>query len=123
MKQLKLDPEVRKLISCNLAITPQTRLLLNEDGIKDIVTEAEKIFDPSTVDVIAIDPLRNIFDADEHGSENDNNAMIFFLQERVEKLRSLINPDAGVILVHHTKKCQRSYWNKIHFKALVAQVV
>ncbi len=104
MKQLKLDPEVRKLVSCNLAITPQTRLLLNEDGIKDIVTEAEKIFDPSTVDVIAIDPLRNIFDADEHGSENDNNAMIFFLQERVEKLRSLINPDAGVILVHHTKK-------------------
>lgn len=117
MKQLKLDPEVRKLVSCNLAITPQTRLLLNEDGIKDIVTEAEKIFDPSTVDVIAIDPLRNIFDADEHGSENDNNAMIFFLQERVEKLRSLINPDAGVILVHHTKKMPKKLLEEDPFQS------
>ncbi|WP_375603638.1 hypothetical protein NOX90_03930 [Wolbachia endosymbiont of Anurida maritima] len=29
------------------------------------------------------------------------------LQERVEKLRTLVNPDAGVILVHHTKKIQK----------------
>ncbi|WP_353277822.1 hypothetical protein [Wolbachia endosymbiont (group A) of Agelastica alni] len=33
--------------------------------------------------------------------------MLFFLQERVEKLRTLVNPDAGVILVHHTKKIQK----------------
>ena len=33
--------------------------------------------------------------------------MLFFLQERVEKLRTLANPDAGVILVHHTKKIQK----------------
>lgn len=117
MKQLKLDPEVRELVSCNLAITPQTRLLLNEDGIKDIVTEAEKVFDPNTVDIIAIDPLRNIFDADEHGNENDNNAMIFFLQERVEKLRSLINPDAGVILVHHTKKMPKKLLEEDPFQS------
>ncbi|WP_341820842.1 AAA family ATPase [Wolbachia endosymbiont (group A) of Myopa testacea] len=117
MKQLKLDSEVIELVSHNLAITPQTRLLLNEDGIKEIITEAEKIFDPNTVDVIAIDPLRNIFDADEHGNENDNNAMIFFLQERIEKLRSLINPDAGVILVHHTKKMPKKLLEEDPFQS------
>lgn len=117
MKQLKLDPEILELVSCNLAITPQTKLILNEDGIKDIVTEAEKTFAPNTVDIIAIDPLRNIFDADEYGSENDNNAMLFFLQERIEKLRSLINPDAGIILIHHTKKMPKKLLEEDPFQS------
>lgn len=30
--------------------------------------------------------------------------MLFFLQERIERLRNLVNPDSGIILVHHTKK-------------------
>ncbi|APR98571.1 AAA family ATPase [Wolbachia endosymbiont of Folsomia candida] len=107
MQQLKLDKELLELAGDNLVITPQTKLLLNDDSMDEVVKEIKDSFDSNTVDVIAIDPLRNIFDAGENGSENDNNSMLFFLQERVEKLRTLVNPDAGVILVHHTKKIQK----------------
>ncbi|WMT84110.1 AAA family ATPase [Wolbachia endosymbiont of Listronotus oregonensis] len=117
LQQMKLSEELIKLAANNLVITPQTKLLLNENGIKDIVTEAERNFDLNTIDIIAVDPLRNVFDADEYGNENDNNAMIFFLQERVEKLRSLINPDAGVILVHHTKKMQKKLLEEDPFQS------
>jgi hypothetical protein len=37
------------------------------------------------VDILVIDPIRNVFDGGPEGnSENDNNAMLFFLRERVE---------------------------------------
>jgi 5S rRNA maturation endonuclease (ribonuclease M5) len=104
LQQLKINEELLEIALDNLVITPQTKLLLNDDSIDEVLDEIKKSFGSNTVDVIAIDPLRNIFDADEYGSENDNNAMLFFLQERIEKLRALANPDAGVILVHHTKK-------------------
>ncbi|WP_264707152.1 AAA family ATPase [Wolbachia endosymbiont (group A) of Acrocera orbiculus] len=107
VQQLKLSEELIELAADNLVITPQIKLLLNGDSIDEVVAEIERSFGSNTVDVIAIDPLRNIFDAGDNGSENDNNAMLFFLQERVEKLRTLVNPDAGVILVHHTKKIQK----------------
>ncbi|MDX5526374.1 MAG: AAA family ATPase [Wolbachia endosymbiont of Andrena nigroaenea] len=106
-QQLKLSDELIELAADNLVITPQVKMLLNDDSMDEVVAEIEKSFGSNTVDVIAIDPLRNIFDAGDNGSENDNNAMLFFLQERVEKLRTLVNPDAGVILVHHTKKIQK----------------
>lgn len=104
IQQLKLSEEIRELAGDNIMITPQIKLLLNDDGIEKVLNEIEDSFRLNAVDIIAIDPLRNIFDAGENGSENDNNAMLFFLQERVEKLRTLANPDAGVILVHHTKR-------------------
>ncbi|EEB55196.1 putative phage related protein [Wolbachia endosymbiont of Culex quinquefasciatus JHB] len=107
IQQLKLSEEIRELAGDNIMITPQIKLLLNDDGIEKVLNEIEDSFRLNAVDIIAIDPLRNIFDAGENGSENDNNAMLFFLQERVEKLRALVNPNAGVILVHHTKKMQK----------------
>ncbi len=50
-----------------------------------------------------------------------NNAMLFFLQERVGKLRKLANQDAGVILVHHTKKMQKKSLEEDHFKVLACK--
>ncbi|APR98978.1 AAA family ATPase [Wolbachia endosymbiont of Folsomia candida] len=117
LQQLKLSEELIKLAKNNLVVTSQTKLLLNENGIKDIVLEVEKHFDPKTIDIIAVDPLRNIFDADQYGNENDNNAMLFFLQERIEKLRTLINPNAGVILVHHTRKMQKKLLEEDPFQS------
>jgi putative DNA primase/helicase len=55
-------------------------------------------------DIIAIDPIRNVFDGGDAGGENDNGAMLFFLSQRVDRIRQEVNPDAGVILAHHTKK-------------------
>ena len=107
LQQIKLNEEFLKVAGYNLVITPQVELLLNDNSIEVILDKIESSFGSNTVDVIAIDPLRNIFDAGENSSENDNNAMLFFLQERVGKLRRLANPDAGAILVHHTKKIQK----------------
>ncbi|WP_264685943.1 AAA family ATPase [Wolbachia endosymbiont (group B) of Pyrgus malvae] len=107
LQQLKINEELLEIALDNLVITPQTKLLLNDDSIDEVLGEIKKSFGSNIVDVIAIDPLRNVFDAGENSSENDNNAMLFFLQERVEKLRALVNPNAGVILVHHTKKMQK----------------
>jgi hypothetical protein len=33
--------------------------------------------------------------------------MLFFLQSRVEALRDMVAPEAGVILAHHTKKLSK----------------
>lgn len=52
-------------------------------------------FNPKILDLIVIDPLRNIFDAGDHGTENDNNAMLFFLQKRLERLRHQEIPMPG----------------------------
>ncbi|WP_264731873.1 AAA family ATPase [Wolbachia endosymbiont (group A) of Sphaerophoria taeniata] len=107
LQQLKINEELLEIALDNLVITPQTKLLLNDNSIDEVLGEIKKSFGSNTVDIIAIDPLLNVFDAGENSSENDNNAMLFFLQERVEKLRELVNPNAGVILVHHTKKMQK----------------
>lgn len=41
-----------------------------------------------------------------------------FLQDRVEKLRSMLNPNAGVILTHHTKKVTKVMVEEDPFQAL-----
>ena len=66
-----------------------------------------------------VDPIRNVFDGGpDHKGENDNTAMLFFLQQRVIKIRNAINPDAGIILVHHTKKMTKKQLMEDPFQAL-----
>ncbi len=89
----------------NLYITPQLRLILNDEGMDEVKGLLRKASEKEPIDIIVIDPLRNLFDGGEEGaSENDNQAMLYFLKQRVEKLRDAVNPEAGIILVHHTKK-------------------
>ena len=94
--------------SDNLFITPRLKLILNDDGYSTVKNLLRKASEKEPIDVIVIDPLRNVFDGGEESvGENDNNAMLYFLKERVEKLRDEINPNAGVIIIHHTKKIQK----------------
>jgi RecA-family ATPase len=44
--------------------------------------------------------------------------MMFFLKDRVEVLRDHVNPDCGVILVHHTKKLSKHQVKEDPFLAL-----
>lgn len=85
----------------NFISTPQTNIILNNSGVALIADAVNQRFKP---DIIAIDPIRNFFDGGGLGGENDNDAMMFFLSQRIEKLRNEINPDAGIILTHHIKK-------------------
>lgn len=102
----------------NIYITPRTSFIMNDDGVETAASTILSKF-PNGPDVICIDPIRNVFDGGpDNRGENDNNSMLFFLQERVEKLRDLVNADAGVILIHHTKKLSKAMFKDDPFQAL-----
>ena len=107
LKNMNLKEMLVWRASDNLFITPQLRLILNDEGVEKAKKLMREASENEPLDVIAVDPLRNVFDGgDEGASENDNNAMLYFLK-RVESLRDAINPDAGIIIVHHTRKLNK----------------
>jgi hypothetical protein len=94
-------------------------MLLDTEGSVRVARAIQAAFADAPVDIICIDPIRNLFDGGpDGGGENDNTAMMFFLKERVEVLRDYINPDCGVILVHHTKKLSKQQVKDDPFLAL-----
>lgn len=115
LKQVSFDPKFMPLVRQNLIITPQVRMLLDEKGVEMMREAILRHFDPRLLDIIAIDPLRNVYDGE---GENDNTAMLTFLQDRVERLRFLVNPDLGVILAHHTKKIGKKALEEDPFQGL-----
>jgi hypothetical protein len=52
------------------------------------------------------------------GGEADNQAMMHFLQVRIEALREAVAPEAGVILIHHTRKSSKPQLAEDPFQAL-----
>ncbi|NUX01761.1 AAA family ATPase [Wolbachia endosymbiont of Madathamugadia hiepei] len=115
LQQLQLDQELLDLAANNLIITPRVQLSFSGEEIDEIKNTVKESFKP---DIIAIDPLRNIFNSSEYGNENDNSAMLFFLQRTLERLRNIINPDAGIILTHHTKKLSKKMLEEDPFQGL-----
>ena len=110
LQSLVFDRSLLPLLNKNLCITRQLRILLNANGVAAIKNTINKVFPPSVglVDVVVVDPLRNVFDGGERGAnENDNTAMSTFLQDRLEALRDAVNLQAGIILVHHTRKLSK----------------
>jgi hypothetical protein len=119
IQQLSLAAHIVELAWDNLAITPQFKMILNEAGILAVAELIREMFPELPPDIIVIDPLRNLFDGGPEGnSENDNNAMLFFLRERVERLRDMVNPEAGIILAHHTRKIGKKQLEEDPFQAL-----
>ena len=121
LQKMGLSEEAINKAGQNIHITPQLKLLLNNDGLEIIKDLIHEKFPDAPPDIIVIDPIRNVFDGGpDFGNlgENDNNAMLFFLQQRVEMLRDMINPRAGIILVHHTKKISKAMFKDDPFQAL-----
>lgn len=118
VQRLALSDAATLFLDQNFIVTPQISITLNDAGIA-LVSEAVKDrFKDTPPDIIAIDPLRNIFDGGGMGGENDNDAMMFFLSQRLEELRRRINPDAGIILAHHTRKAFKKTAEEDPFQAL-----
>ena len=117
IKKLSIAPETLFKASENLITTAQVQMILNDQGIETVYRTIRHSFAGCNPDIICIDPIRNIFDGGENGSENDNSAMLFFLQNRVEKLRAMLNPDMGIILCHHTKKIKKKDVEEDPFQA------
>ena len=67
----------------NFVATPQLRLVLDDAGLAQVIPAIAKAFGGEPPDIIAIDPIRNVFDGGDAGGENDNGAMLFFLSQRV----------------------------------------
>ncbi|TPQ51974.1 hypothetical protein C2U72_05600 [Prosthecomicrobium hirschii] len=119
LQAIRLDPAVLAAARDNLIATPKLRLLLDEQGVALAADAVREAFPENPPDILCIDPIRNLFDGGpEGGSENDNAAMMFFLTERVERLREAVAPDAGLILVHHTRKMNRKLVAEDPFQAL-----
>lgn len=93
--------------------------LLDAEGVARVTEAIRAAFLDAPPDIIVIDPIRSLFDGGaEGGGENDNNAMMFFLEDRVELLREAVSPDAGVILAHHTRKASKHQVKDDPFLAL-----
>nr|WP_253307808.1 AAA family ATPase [Rickettsia endosymbiont of Ceutorhynchus assimilis] len=117
LHNMQLPRELMDKARINLYITPASKLLLDAEGINIIAEDVKKVLNDAP-DIIAVDPLRNVFDGGRDGAtENENDAMLFFLRERIEALRDQLNPKAGVILVHHTKKINRMQFEDDPFQA------
>jgi len=119
LQQLRIDPSVLAGARDHLVATPKLSMLLDEQGVALVAAAIRRAFPEAPPEIICIDPLRNLFDGGpEGGSENDNSAMLFFLQERLEVLRDMVAPDAGLIVAHHTKKLTKQQVKEDPFLAL-----
>jgi len=117
MKAIRLPKEALRLARRNLVVTPQLHLILDEDGLEKLIQTISAQFGGEPPDIIAIDPIRNVFDGGGSGGENDNDAMMFFLTRRVARMQQRVNPDSGVLLVHHTKKMTKRQFEEDPFQA------
>jgi hypothetical protein len=119
LQNIRLDPAVLAVARDNFVATPKMRMLLNERGIALVVAAILEHFADAPPDIICIDPIRNLFDGGPDGlGENDNAAMLFFLQERIEPMRDAVAPEAGLILCHHTRKTNKKEIAQDPFQAL-----
>jgi hypothetical protein len=119
MQQIGLPQAVIAAARDTFVATPKLKILLNEDGVTRITEAVRVAFPDAPPDILCIDPIRNLFDGGpDGGGENDNTAMMFFLKDRVEVLRDAVNPDAGIILAHHTRKAAKQQVKDDPFLAL-----
>ncbi len=119
LRQIALPPEVLTAARDTFVAMPKLKMLLDNEGSMRVAQAVQTAFPDATPDILCVDPIRNLFDGGpDGGGENDNTAMMFFLKERVEVLRDHIDPDCGVILIHHTKKLSKQQVKEDPFLAL-----
>ena len=119
LKQIALPPDVMAAARDTFVATPKLKMLLDNEGSVRVARAIRTAFPDAPPDILCVDPIRNLFDGGpDGGGENDNTAMMFFLKERVEVLRDHIDPDCGVILIHHTKKLSKHQVKEDPFLAL-----
>lgn len=119
LQAIRIDPALLAAARDNLVATPKVRMLLDAGGVALTIAAVRAHYGHSAPDILCIDPIRNLFDSGpDGGGENDNTAMLFFLQERVEALRDAVAPDAGLVLCHHTRKITKKQLVEDPFMAL-----
>jgi hypothetical protein len=105
----------KQLLSTNLIISERFHMILNEGGVKTAVDTIKSAFPNDPPDIIAVDPLANVFDQE---NENDNAQLMRFLTGRIEAVRQQVNPSACVVMVHHATKKSSEEMAKDPFVAI-----
>lgn len=88
-------------VSCRFMASEAASISLDDKGIKQIINLIKKDNNPIP-DVICIDPVRNFFFSD--GGDDNSVAGMKDFCHRVMLIRDQINPNASIIMVHHTRK-------------------
>ena len=103
----------------NLIISRSTYISFTDKGIEKISNQILKSSKKSNFvpDIICIDPLRNFFHSESKWDENSVSGIREFW-ERLNRIRFAINPDAGIILVHHCKKIDKQILKDDVFNAI-----
>lgn len=96
-----LTADQKQLLAKNLIVSERFHMILNEDGVKTAIETIRADFPTDPPDIIAVDPLANVYDQE---SENDSAQLMRFLTGRIEAVRQAINPNAVVVMVHHATK-------------------
>lgn len=96
-----LTGDERQMLATNLIISERFHMILNEGGVKTAIETIKHAFPNDPPDIIAVDPLANVFDQE---NESDNAQMMRFLTSRIEAVRQAVNPNAAVVMVHHATK-------------------
>ena len=119
LQAIRLDARVIAAARDTFVATPKLKLLLDAQGCAQAAAAIREAFPDAPVDILCIDPIRNVFDGGPDGAgENDNGAMMYFLKDRIEALREAVNPECGVILAHHTRKLGKHQVKEDPFLAL-----
>jgi len=119
LQAMQLPDHLATAAARNLVATPKVRMLLDGRGLERTLAAVRERFPEAPPQIVCIDPIRNIFDGGADGAgENDNAAMLFFLQERVERLRDALDPALGIVLCHHTRKVRKKDLEEDPFQAL-----
>lgn len=107
-QRLKANKILNSFIDCkergSIRISKANKKIkFDNDGIKKIVSRIRQSFGIIPPDIICVDPLRNLYFADNKGNDNTVEGMQEFFS-RLEMVRDIINPKASIILIHHTRK-------------------
>lgn len=110
-----ITPAEMDLLGQNFVVSERFHMLLSEEGVNKVVTQIKEDFPNEPPDVLAFDPLANLFDGDD---ENSNSQLLKFLMTRLEAVRLAVNPMALIVLTHHSKKVSREDLGKDPFSAI-----
>jgi hypothetical protein len=91
----------KQQLGTNFRVSDRFHFILNEDGVRKTIDLIKADFPDAPPDIIALDPLANVFDGE---NENDNAQLMRFLTGRIEVVRQAVNPMACIVLVHHATK-------------------
>ena len=99
----RLDDLLQGVAGKNLSIIADIPLILDEEGVDRIRRTILFNLEDKPVDIIAIDSLQSVFDYT-LGDITTYRGLQSFMDERLEKLRDSVNPKAGIILTHNTRR-------------------